>query len=155
MRIPNWMRFSKIGIREYIAAFCLTVFLAVLLLAVCAFLPAVSAILPQVVGFEGALIEMGRVEVYADDGYCTLTCEPGTWAEYLVAPMFAEDVNTGVGGAFLGTLSVLQEAGVPLSVPMVYGVAVFLLMIVMEFLDLLLNLVMWIPRRISAMFERS
>lgn len=39
MRIPNWMRFSKIGIREYIAAFCLTVFLAVMLLAVCAFLP--------------------------------------------------------------------------------------------------------------------
>lgn len=39
MKIPNWAKFSKIGIREYIAAFCVTVFLAVLMLAVVAFLP--------------------------------------------------------------------------------------------------------------------
>lgn len=39
MKLPNWAKFSKIGIREYIVAFCMTVFLAVMLLAVVAFLP--------------------------------------------------------------------------------------------------------------------
>ena len=39
MRMPKWMNFSKIGMKEYIAAFCLTVFLAVMLLAAAAFLP--------------------------------------------------------------------------------------------------------------------
>ena len=39
MKVPSWAKFSKIGIREYIAAFCVTVFLAVLMLAVAAFLP--------------------------------------------------------------------------------------------------------------------
>ena len=39
MRRPSWMNFSQIGLREYIAAFCVTVFLAVMLLAVAAFLP--------------------------------------------------------------------------------------------------------------------
>ena len=39
MKVPGWAKFSKIGIREYIAAFCVTVFLAVMMLAVAAFLP--------------------------------------------------------------------------------------------------------------------
>ena len=39
MKVPNWIKISKIGIREYTAAFCLTIFLAVALLAVSAFLP--------------------------------------------------------------------------------------------------------------------
>lgn len=39
MRLPNWAKLSKIGIKEHIAAFCLTVFLAVAMLAVAAFLP--------------------------------------------------------------------------------------------------------------------
>lgn len=39
MRLPNWAKFSKIGIKEHIAAFCLTVFLAVAMLTVAAFLP--------------------------------------------------------------------------------------------------------------------
>lgn len=39
MKLPNWDCVSKIGIKEYIAAFCATVFLAVLLLAFAAFLP--------------------------------------------------------------------------------------------------------------------
>lgn len=125
------------------------------LLAVCAFLPAVSAILPQVAGFEGTMIKLGRVGISGADGDYTLYSEPGTWAEILVAPLFPEDVCEGVGGAFLGALSALQSAGVPLSTPVVYGVGVFMVMIVMEFLDLLASLVMWIPRRISAIFERS
>lgn len=125
------------------------------LLAVSAFLPAVSAILPQVAGFEGTLIEMGRVNISGTDGNFTLRCEQGTWAEYLVEPMFPEDVSEGVGGAFLGALAMLQSAGVPLSTPVVFGVGLFLVMIVMEFIDLLAGLVTWIPRRISAIFERS
>lgn len=39
MRIPNWAKITRIGVKEYIAAFCATVFLAVLMLAVAAFLP--------------------------------------------------------------------------------------------------------------------
>jgi len=39
MRLPNWANFSKIGMKEYIAAFCITVFFAVMLLAAAAFLP--------------------------------------------------------------------------------------------------------------------
>ena len=39
MKLPNWARFTQIGLKEYIAAFCLTVFLAVFLLAFAAFLP--------------------------------------------------------------------------------------------------------------------
>ena len=39
MRLPNWAKFSKIGIKTHIAAFCITVFLAVAMLAVAAFLP--------------------------------------------------------------------------------------------------------------------
>ena len=39
MKIPNWARFSRIGIKEYAAAFCLTVVLALLMLVVSAFFP--------------------------------------------------------------------------------------------------------------------
>lgn len=39
MRIANWINSSHIGIKSCVAAFCLTVFLAVLLLAAAAFLP--------------------------------------------------------------------------------------------------------------------
>lgn len=39
MRIPKRVNASKIGIKEYIAAFCITVFLAVMLLIIAAFLP--------------------------------------------------------------------------------------------------------------------
>ena len=39
MRIPNWARFSEIGMKEYIAVFCFTVLLAVLVLVAAAFLP--------------------------------------------------------------------------------------------------------------------
>ncbi|MBR2009739.1 MAG: hypothetical protein IJ936_06405 [Peptococcaceae bacterium] len=39
MRLPNCLSSSKIGVKEYIAAFCFTVFLAVILLAAAAFLP--------------------------------------------------------------------------------------------------------------------
>lgn len=39
MKAPNWANPSKIGLKEYIAAFCATVFLAVMLLAAAAFLP--------------------------------------------------------------------------------------------------------------------
>lgn len=39
MKVPNWLRVTKVGMREYIAAFSITVFLAVMLLAMSAFLP--------------------------------------------------------------------------------------------------------------------
>ena len=39
MKIPNWARFSRIGLKEYIAVFCLTVVLALGMLVFCAFLP--------------------------------------------------------------------------------------------------------------------
>ena len=39
MKVPSWVKVPKIGIREYVAAFCITVFLAVLMLAVVAFFP--------------------------------------------------------------------------------------------------------------------
>ena len=39
MKIPNWMKISRIGMKEYFAAFCLTVALAVFLLLAAAFLP--------------------------------------------------------------------------------------------------------------------
>ena len=39
MRIPKWVNSPQIGIKAYIAAFCVTVFLAVMLLGVAAFLP--------------------------------------------------------------------------------------------------------------------
>ena len=39
MRISNWLNRPKAGVKAYIAAFCLTVFLAVVLLAAAAFLP--------------------------------------------------------------------------------------------------------------------
>lgn len=39
MRIPAWANFARIGAKEYIAAFCMTVILALLLLIVSAFLP--------------------------------------------------------------------------------------------------------------------
>ena len=39
MRIPNWAKFSKVGIKEYIAVFCITVALALILLVMSAFLP--------------------------------------------------------------------------------------------------------------------
>lgn len=39
MKIPNWARLSEIGMKEYIAVFCFTVFLALLMLVAAAFLP--------------------------------------------------------------------------------------------------------------------
>ena len=39
MKIPNWARFSKIGLKEYIAVFCFTVLLSLLMLVAAAFLP--------------------------------------------------------------------------------------------------------------------
>lgn len=39
MKVPSWAKVSKIGLREYIAFFCITVVLAVMLLAAAAFLP--------------------------------------------------------------------------------------------------------------------
>lgn len=39
MKVPKWAKFSKIGVKEYIAVFCVTVMLAVVMLAVSAFLP--------------------------------------------------------------------------------------------------------------------
>lgn len=39
MKKPNWMNFSRIGAKEYIAAFCITVLLGLLLLVISAFLP--------------------------------------------------------------------------------------------------------------------
>lgn len=39
MKIPNWMRFSRIGLKEYTAVFCITVVLALILLILSAFLP--------------------------------------------------------------------------------------------------------------------
>lgn len=39
MKIPAWAHFSRIGAKEYIAVFCTTVFLALLLLIFSAFLP--------------------------------------------------------------------------------------------------------------------
>ena len=39
MKKPNWMNFSRIGAKEYIAAFCITVLLCLLLLVISAFLP--------------------------------------------------------------------------------------------------------------------
>jgi len=39
MKIPDWAKFSRIGAKEYIAAFCITVVLALLMLLMSAFLP--------------------------------------------------------------------------------------------------------------------
>lgn len=39
MKIPAWANFSRIGAKEYIAVFCITVLLALLLLIISAFLP--------------------------------------------------------------------------------------------------------------------
>lgn len=39
MKLPNWAKFSKIGIKEYAAVFCVTVILGLLLLVMSAFLP--------------------------------------------------------------------------------------------------------------------
>ena len=39
MKIPNWAGFSRIGIKEYVAVFCLTVVLALMMLLLSAFLP--------------------------------------------------------------------------------------------------------------------
>ena len=39
MKVPNWAGFSRIGPKEYIAVFCFTVVLALLMLILSAFLP--------------------------------------------------------------------------------------------------------------------
>ena len=39
MKRPNWAGFSRIGVKEYIAVFCLTVVMALLMLVVSAFFP--------------------------------------------------------------------------------------------------------------------
>ena len=125
------------------------------LLALVAFLPAISVMLPEIVGNEGAVIELGNIEVTGSEGVYTLTCDEGTWADYLVAPLFSDDSNTGVSGAFLGVLSAMRDAGIPLSTPVVLAVGLALFMIVVELVDLLMSLFMWIPRRVTQMFERS
>ena len=39
MKLPNWAGISKVGVKEYIAVFCLTVVLALMMLVAAAFLP--------------------------------------------------------------------------------------------------------------------
>lgn len=125
------------------------------LIAVLLFLPAIGAVFPQIAGQEGTVIPLGVVSVYGSEGAYTLNVEQGSWAEYLVQPLFAEDVNEGVTGAVLGVLYALQQSGVVLSTPMVWAVGMFMLIIVVELLDVVTSLLMWIPRRIRDTFERS
>lgn len=125
------------------------------LMAVCLFLPAISVILPPVLGLNGEIIEMGSIDINGGDGAYAMTAEPDTWADYLVAPLFAEDVNVGVSGAFLGALSVLQDAGVTLSTPVVFAVGVSIVMIMVEFIDLLVSLFVWIPKQVKSILERG
>lgn len=125
------------------------------LMAVCMFLPAISVILPTVLGLNGEVIEMGEIVINGSSGQYTLNTTPDTWAEYLVAPLFSDDVNDGVSGAFLGAMLALQDAGITLSTPVVLAVGMSIVMIMIEFIDLLVSLFMWIPRQVKALFERS
>lgn len=125
------------------------------LLALVAFLPAISVMLPEIVGNEGAVIELGSIDVSGSDGEYVLTCEADTWADYLVAPLFSAGSNAGVSGAFIGVLATMQDAGVPLSTPVVLAVGLALFMIVVELVELLVSLFMWVPRRVTQLFERS
>lgn len=115
-------------------------------------LPVIGLMFPQIIGLSGTLIPMGGVTIDVSDGLYDLSTTADSWAEFLVQPLFG-DPSEGVQNAILGVLYTLQEAGLPLSVPVLWSAGLALVAVLVELLDLLVSVLMWIPRKVRAIME--
>lgn len=115
-------------------------------------LPVIGVVFPQIIGQSGTLIPMGSVIIEESNGLFAVSCTADTWADYLIEPLFG-DPSAGVQNAVLGVLYTLQNAGLPLSVPVLWSAGLALVAVLAELLDLMVSVLMWIPRKVRAIME--
>lgn len=122
-----------------------------------AFLPLVPLVVFTFMNFamyDEQFIGLGSA-VFSDtaDGLI-LVCEPNTWADRLLSPLFGSEPLTGVFGA-LGRLCnwLSVNAGVPTNVPLIFAVYYFVTEFILWVLSFLFDLICFVPRKCLEVFR--
>lgn len=124
------------------------------IIALAFILPVVGMVFPQIVGQQGVAIPLGTVTIAEVGESVTITAESGTWAEYLLEPLLPpQGVTNGFCEGLTRFIMTLQDAGLPTSFPVVWGVFLLITGIVFELLGVCVDLFMWIPRKIKTLLE--
>lgn len=127
------------------------------LFVVLALLPLFPLLLYAVVNFAyGDLryVELGSVAFTETQDGLILVCEADTWADRLLMPLFGSEPLTGVFEA-LGRLCnwLALNAGVPVSVPLVFAVYYFVTEFILWVLEWIFDLISFVPRKCLEVFR--
>lgn len=123
------------------------------------------ALLPLIVFFQICIcnigsdvaftpIEMGEVEITESQGGYVVSCSPDSWGDLLITPLYGTEARTGFFGSVAGLCLFLDtNAGIPVNVPTVLAIFMICYLAVIEILDIVTDLLLFVPRKCLEIFR--
>lgn len=101
-------------------------------------------------------IPLGSVSVEIAENGAIFSFETDSWASCILEPVIGSEPLTGVYGAFGRLLLHIEEfAGIPISFPVVFIVFYAIYLFMAELLFACIDLILFIPRKVSEVFRCS
>lgn len=108
------------------------------------------------VGNQGGVeyVPLGTVSIEMVENGAIFSCTPDSWADRVLTPLIGENAVSGFYGA-IGRLlvSVESQAGFPVSFPVVLAIFYAAYLFVLELLNALSDLLLFVPRKVSEVFR--
>lgn len=126
--------------------------------AVIALLP-VAVFLSYVVGNFGSeggvsFVPLGDITISTTaEGLREVVVTPDSWGDYILTPLYGSEPVGGFFGAVAGLVDFLDtHAGIHASVPLLSALLLFAYLAVVELLVMVIDFVMFVPRKCSELF---
>lgn len=103
---------------------------------------------------KNEIINFGEIEIQSNDDIMIITYEDGTLSQYILEPMIGITLKPGLYQTVIRFSQNLSEnAGIPSTALVITTISYLLYIAVIELLMLVIDIVMFVPRKCSEIFR--